>query len=525
MPQPNVRPSETYLTLLRSQFDLLPAYRVQNPALHRLFREALAIQKSLLTFSWSQLEQQARRCLGLGYAEFRGLQSRGDKSSMLQQIDHRMGLEFLFVLRGIAISDRRDQFANNFEEGLQQSDPSGRLDRLLTKAEEMVGAEIPESTVERLRARLAGIETRADIQASMERLANGETDNIGLLDAYLPNKNKSLNPGLATHTDAVIMCLSRGLLALAHAQFNNALKAGEHKPGFSAADIREVKSVTHAFSSFLQGGQKQVYSALLVGDPQNITNASLLFAGEIERRLPALAGAQAAMHTVIQALLQRNSGGLAERLGDIAVDAHFLTRKAIACHTACYRLAASACGLDTPKDIRDLQKNIASISFTTPLPNGKNVELAKLNNDFEGEFVEVRGFIQEVTSPPQEGGMLLSHLKLQDPSSGAEANAVVRFSHLPHAGVTKGAFCKLSGTFKKSSSLLSGRPGVEVDALALADLGKNSFDVAFMRLANRWFQPWRSNANLYWSLGAQSADGSDVAAQGAAELLFTPLIR
>lgn len=525
MPSPNKRPTETYLSLVRSRFDLLPAYKVQNPALQRLFQEALAIQKSLLTFSWSQLEQQARRCLGLGYAEFRSLQSRADNASRLQQIDHRMGLEFLFILRGIAISDSRDQFVASLESGLQQSNPNERLDRLLAKAEEMVGSEVPESIVERLRTRLAGIETRVDIQASMESLANGETENITFLDAYFPNKNKSINPGLASNTDAVIMCLCRGLLALVHAQFNNALVAGEHKPGFSTDDINEVKAVVQEFSDFLLGWQKQVYSALLMRSPESITNTTLLFAGEIERNLPALIGAQAAMQNVIRELLQRGSGGLAERLGDIAVDAHFLTRKAIASHVACYRLAANASSLEVPKDIKELQKNIASMSFSTALPNGKNVELAKLNNDLDGEFIEVRGFVENVTSPPQEGGMLLSHLKLQDPSSGAEANAVVRFSHLPHAGVTKGAFCRLSGIFRKSSSLLSGRPGVEIDALALADIGKDSFDIAFMRLASRWFQPWRSNANLYWSLGAQSADSGEEDSQGAAELLFTPLIR
>ncbi|MCO1336371.1 hypothetical protein MO867_18725 [Microbulbifer sp. OS29] len=525
MPQPSVRPSETYSSLLRSQFDLLPAYRVQQPAHHRLFTEALSIQKSLLSFSWSQLEQQARRCLGIGYAEFRNLQCRADNTFKLQQIDHRMGLEFLFVLRGIAISDSREQFVANLQEKLLQSDTNDRLDRLLVKTEEMLGTEVPESMVEKLRARLAGIETRADIQTSMESLASGEIENINFLDAYLPNKKKPINPGLDSGIDAVSTCLCRGLMALVHAQFNNALKVGGHKSEFAAEDITAVKSVTRGFSDFLQGWQKQIYSALLVGDPKSITNTSILFAGEIERKIPSLAGAAAAIQNVIQSLLQRNSGGLAERLGDIAVDTHFLIRKAIASHVACYRLAASTNGLDTPKDIKNLQKNITSMTFTTRLPNGKNVELAKLNNDLDGEFVEIRGFVKEVSSPPQEGGMLLSHLKLQDPSSDAEANAVVRFSHLPHAGVTKGAFCRLSGIFNKSSSLLSGREAVEVDALSLADLGKTSFDIAFMRLASRWFQPWRSNANLYWSLGAHSSEEGIVDSQGAAELLFTPLIR
>ncbi|WP_020415054.1 hypothetical protein [Microbulbifer variabilis] len=525
MPQPNVHPSKTYLSLLRSQFNLLPAYKVQNPALQRLFREAIAVQKTLLTFSWNQLEQQARLCLGLGYAEFRNLQSRADNASELNQIDHRMGLEFLYVLRGIAISESRDQFATNLEDGLQQMDIDSRLDRLLAKAEEMVGSEVPNSIVERLRTRLADIGIRADIQASMEGLASGDTENISLLNAYLPNTDKPLNPGLESGADAVMMCLCRGLLALVHAQFNNAVSTGGHKPGFSTDDIGEVKAITREFTDFIEGWQKQIYSAVLIGNPENITNISLLFAGEIERNLPALIGAQAAMHNVIQELLGRGSGGLAERVGDIAVDAHFLTRKAIASHVACYRLAASTSGLEIPKDIKELQKGIASMSFSTALPNGKNVELAKLSNHLDGEFIEVRGFVKNVTSPPQEGGMLLSHIKLHDPSSDAEANAVVRFSHLPHAGVTKGAFCRLSGIFRKSSSLLSGRPGVEVDALALADIGENSFDIAFMRLASRWFQPWRSNANLYWSLGVQSPDSSDETSQGAAELLFTPLIR
>ncbi|WP_444888764.1 hypothetical protein [Microbulbifer sp. JMSA008] len=525
MPMANESPYPLKDTLKRAQFDLLPAFNKQPTELLKLFREALTLQQSILSHSWKELDQQARLCIGLGYGEYRNLQGHLESTNYLHTLHHRMGLEFLFVLRGIAIGESRNQWSENLKQRIRSMDPEDRLNKILVKAEELAGNKLSEQTLTRLRKKIAGLDERINLQESMARLANGEIKNIDLLKAYFPENTSSMALRLNSAADAVIMCLSRGLLALTHAQFNIALDTEAASTDFSKRNIHSIKTIIKVFSSLLKSGHKRIYSALLLGKSVEIKQACLFLAGDIESKLPQFASAQAVIHNTITELLRRGSGGLAERLGDLAVDAHFLTRIAIASQAACYRLALGCEGLNSDREIKNLQKNIYTMPFSTTLPNGKNIELSKLEATPEGEFVEIRGFVEEVTSPPQEGGMLLSHLMLKDPSSNAEANAVVRFAHLPHAGICPGAFCRLSGTYRHHSSLFDGKPAVEVDSLALVEIGKSSFEVSFIRLANRWFQPWRSNANLYWSLGAHQVDEHSEATLGAGELLFTPLIR
>ncbi|WP_444922450.1 hypothetical protein ACJJID_09130 [Microbulbifer sp. CnH-101-G] len=525
MPMANDRHNTLTDSLKRARFDWLPAYSTQPLELLRLFRETLALQKPILSRSWRQLEGQARLCMGLGYAEYRNLQSQLESSAHINKLHHRMGSEFLFVLRSIAISDDRDQWAKNLKDRLRNKNPAERLNKLLAKAEELTGNKLSEQTLTRLHKKITGLEERLNPQESMVGLANGETKNIDLLKPFLPENEASMAIRVNSTADAVIMCLCRGMQALAQAQFNIALNTDISATEFSKQSISTIKAITENFANQLTMGQKRIYSALLLNEPKRITQACLIFAGDIERQLPQFVGAQAVIHNAIEELLQRGSGGLAEKLGDLAVDAHFLTRTAIASHAACYRLAIGCEDFNTDKDIKALLKNIPSMAFSTPLPNGKNVELSKLKNSSEGEFVEIRGFVEEVSSPAQEGGMLLSHLVLRDPSSKALANAVVRFAHLPHAGVCQGAFCRLSGTYRQHSSLFDGKAAVEVDTLALAEIAESSFEVSFLRLSSRWFHPWRSNSNLYWSLGAHKAEEDTEATLGAAELLFTPLIR
>ena len=69
-------------------------------------------------------------------------------------------------------------------------------------------------------------------------------------------------------------------------------------------------------------------------------------------------------------------------------------------------------------------------------------------------------------------------------------------------------------------------PAVHVDQLSLAELAKASWVIGFIRLAERWLGPWRTNANAAWSIGPHT--GVDKAAEGtmgAGELWFTPPIR
>jgi hypothetical protein len=280
------------------------------------------------------------------------------------------------------------------------------------------------------------------------------------------------------------------------------------------------------FEGQVRRGQHTIYAALVTRQPMAaVADAATSLAGAIERSLPMFARTQAAIRVAMSRLRALGKGTAAERLGRLGVRAGALTREAIASHCACYRLAVSVLGPQPAKDVSSLLRKTDSLPFSVTLPNGKNTALKELGASLEGTFVEIEGFVEAVTADRQGDGKLISQVTLLDASSGNEADAVTVFAHLPHAGVTKDAFCRLSGIYRSSSSLFQGRPAVETDVLSLSELSKASWQIAFLRLADRWFQPWRAGANLYWSLGPHGNEDDGEGFFGAGELLFMPFIR
>ncbi|WGH79598.1 hypothetical protein [Jannaschia ovalis] len=212
-------------------------------------------------------------------------------------------------------------------------------------------------------------------------------------------------------------------------------------------------------------------------------------AGDIERRLPIHARSQRAIRQKMLSLREVGRGTASERVGRLAARAGMLTREALASQCAAYRLALGALGLDPPEDVRAVMRKANSTAFATPLSDGTDVALSDLEASADGAFVEIEGFVTAIEALRLADGKLVSRLVLRDPSSDATANAKAVIAHLPHAGVTFDAFLRANGSFNAASALFDGQPAVEIDALSLEALGRASWRIAFLRLADRWFGP------------------------------------
>ncbi|SHE74951.1 hypothetical protein SAMN02745148_01037 [Modicisalibacter ilicicola DSM 19980] len=503
---------------LDPRLDALLEPRASRMPVRALFETISALPQPVIDHDWQALAKNAGHCLGTGYAAFRQLQGEAIQASRLEARQARTTDIFAGLLATVAKSDRRDAFAESLGETLAKSDPRARLEALLAKR--------PPLSPETLAKVHAAVTTqpgeRLDIDDSLDKLARGKTKGVSLLEPYSPKPGDALAKTLEPRASFVLACLCRGLLAEVHAQFNLTLAALPERE--FKADLHEaIKHRIAVFADDLEQGQRDLYAALVTRFSQDgIADAALALAGSIERRLPAFVGLQALLRQLTLQLREQGKNTTAERFGSLAVDAGALTREAIASHCAAYRLALAVLGPQPTEDIAMFVKRTDALPFASDLPDGKNTELKALDASLEDAFVEIEGVVAAVEASRQADGKLIGHLVLLDPSSGARADAVAVFAHLPHAGITRDAFCRLSGVFHAESALLPGRPVVEIDALSLAELARSSWKIAFLRLAERWFQPWRNGANLAWSLGPH---GNEQGLFGAGELLFTPLIR
>ncbi|EAR22105.1 hypothetical protein [Nitrococcus mobilis] len=331
--------------------------------------------------------------------------------------------------------------------------------------------------------------------------------------------------------DVAIVSLSRGLLGVVHAAFNLTLRSvqSESSAHFHTETTNAFQRIVEEVEALIRAGQLRIYHRMTSRAPtDDVVEEACALAGIIEQSLPRLARPQAKVFVAMQRLREEGKGGAAENLGRLAMRAGALTREATAAHAASYRIALNLLRDEPDVDVLELYDKAADLAFDTKLPNGKDTQLAHMGRLEGGEFVEVEGFATRVEAIQPGGSGLVSRIELLDPSSQTRARAAALFMHLPHLGVTDGAFCRLSGIFRKNSALLDDSPGIEVDRLSLADLSDKSWRIAFLRSARRWYQPWRNGLNMHWSLGPHQSAAEprrQASVEGAGELIYLDFMK
>ncbi len=326
-----------------------------------------------------------------------------------------------------------------------------------------------------------------------------------------------------------IAALARGLLGLVHSNFNRGYlraSATDPQPAVSARGLRAEASAYAAQLSDLMCG---VYAAAARRQPSDtISTACLGLAAWIEQTLPRFAALQAVYWRLIEALLGAGKGTEAEQAGIEAVAAGGITRDALTAHAAAYSLALELAAPTQLPESRNLLTRAVALPFSGKLPDGKNTEIAQLPTAPDGEFVEIRGFVESSRALRLSDGKLVSRLTVHDPSSEQRTEVAAIFAHLPHAGVTRGSCCRIHGFVRTASNLFESGAGVEVDKLALAVLGKKSWRIAFLRSGRRWYPRWRSGTSIDWSLtphGPRDQSPGKQPPRGANELIFLPYFR
>jgi hypothetical protein len=327
--------------------------------------------------------------------------------------------------------------------------------------------------------------------------------------------------------DLAIAAASRGLRGLAHHAFNT-VTIPPPDLGTALEVLEEFEGVVTHRESLLRDAQTRLFDAIKAGSPGAVVaNEAQELAATVEQFAAGFAAAQARVAAVASALRDAGRGTDAEKAGMRLAAAGLLLREAFASHAAAVALGVELRRFRPSSNAQRVLDIDQGMVFDAALPSGRRTELAHLSTVADGTLVQIRGFATGFEQRRSADGKLLSQVTLLDPSSGSSAAAVGVFIHLPHAGVTEGAYVVVHGFARTSSPLLAGGAGVEIDVLPLVELAKRSWRLRLLELGALWAETWRNGLHIHWSLGPHSAadDDSPAANRGAAELVFTPFAR
>lgn len=350
---------------------------------------------------------------------------------------------------------------------------------------------------------------------SLERLAQGDVRGVPLLEDL--GQIGISGPGLVMGRDLVTTAAVQGLLGRVHASFNLGAAVGrEVEVERLERALVEVEEAQHRYRASL-------YAQLLQETSRQVRiDAAMGLAMWSERVFPAFAELQSQCFLGFRRLLEAGEGSRAERVGQSLVRAGLLTRGGIADHATGYRLALELSGGTEREDVRAVLRRASRLVASLAIPNGRDTPLARVDSEEDGAFIEVWGVVAGMESE-RVGEKLVSRVTLRSPVNGAEVDLVVLFAHASHAGITRGAFARASGTLRLASRFNKGGLAVEVGRIPLADLAGESWTAGTIQAVKQWTSPWRNGANLSWSLGLHrpGVEGE----MGAAELKFAPPMR
>lgn len=458
-----------------------------------LLLEAQAIGQALVEGDWGAMRYRSLRSMGTGMAA-------------------------LYRLQGVA--------------PLRTSDATVAVARTLQNAYRSIAASPNrDELLEKLRIALdevGGPDAVARVEDSLAAIAQGNLTETPLWKAHSRRSTFQLP---LSGVDQLVAAVTRGLLGLAHFEFNRAFNYWEEH----AAELTD-KHMVHrpalgelvaGFSRELRARQAAIQGALTRKDTLGTVQHDIRMLLDFTlSQTQVFARAQAAASQAITLLIQSGRGGAAEEIGDLAIAAGTATREAIASTAAALALAMKLATAGRDGTDIELVRSASTLPFDTTLPDGRNTKLSKLDELPDGDFVEILAVVEAATAGRDGDGKLLGHLDLTDPSSGAQARAVGIFTDWRHVGVTRGSFCRFSATYHPSLAQLGGQAGLLIDRLAESQLASESWRFAFLRSARYWFEPFRNGHNMFWSMGphdtSESLEDSDRV--GAAELVFLKLL-
>jgi hypothetical protein len=152
----------------------------------------------------------------------------------------------------------------------------------------------------------------------------------------------------------------------------------------------------------------------------------------------------------------------------------------------------------------------SALPFARPVRDARSVDLSALarNPSTEnGRTVKVAGVVETVKIRHKDAGRKVISSVVVRAARGATIAASIPFVKADSGGLVPGAWCELTGIWRKSSKDVLGDPALELDRIAFAELGKRSWvDWVRAEIASVfWYPSHAINGAWTWERGRDGA--------------------
>ncbi len=331
---------------------------------------------------------------------------------------------------------------------------------------------------------------------------------------------------------SLISMAHRGLLAISRSYYQlafSSLKNQQQTKDTLKQKMQLLLNETNSFENQLRNCQRDIFHALGKGDPISSLPTIYALISFVETKLPHFTSIQAQAFKEMQNLYNSDRQyNQLEKLGQLTARAGSIAREVLASHAAAYRIIVDLHKDKLTLEAKKLLNNADMKAFDAKMPNGKNVKFADIASIPEDKLIELSGIVQAVDSTRDKSGKLIGRAILLELASGHKVQIAFPYAHFSHMGLTVNSYCIVNGYYKNSSKIMSGEAGVEIQKFSLKELADKAWRFAFIKYADDWYQCWRNQANMMFSLGPHIIIGEDYAqkgAQGAGELIYPPYYR
>ncbi len=322
---------------------------------------------------------------------------------------------------------------------------------------------------------------------------------------------------------ASVGLVTRGLLGVFIARLNRKMQtAARSGVDRSASQPSLHRCVADATQEIL-GIERELHKSRRNGH-KAVQAKALKLAAACARWIPKLADAQAPVVLTLWDDL-RKGHPTALSTGKILLKSSAITREALAAYAAAYRLF-----LDLPDaqgKRTSAQSALADLQIPFDVKAGPvpAVPLDALGRHRDGSDVEILGFVRKLLVRRTSHGELIGLAALCDPQGKNTINAVAKFAHFAHWGMTPGACVKVKGILRRQSRLNGNNPAIEVLRESLAEESKRSWRTALLQSAEDYYR-WKPNGlQMLSTVGPQRRRKDGVSFGGAGEAIWPPLVR
>lgn len=456
-----------------------------------ILRQLVRQRDALIDDDWQKLEELANEGTGKAYGTYREM------------------------IRSIGVRYHLNQEANLVRANLLKSHAKDKKTRKEFFAE--------------VKNRLLGMQ--ADIPAAylaaFDKLGKGKTSkNVWIQNGEeVDVEDRHM---VASSIDAIVALASKSLVALTYANFQSHHKRMAKYPFevHDAAWLKSIEALVEAFGSSLEAGTKHLYDSIRKAGA--VVPACEALSGSIEAQLPEFGRIQATLRGYMTRLGEKpETHRLQVAAGKLSAKAGRLTRSAFAAHAASYYLALQSRAARRDAKANAALKPAAGLRFETKFPSGKVTEISRAGLARNGAYLELSGFVQKLSARKGGDGKLISYFTLHQPGKDATADVVGVFVQLRNMGLQEGAYCSVSGTWRRNSTLHRGKPALEAEKLRINELSRKSWTVLFHDLADKFVDRWPGSLNIAYGLSPHVSGGKEGQSEilGAGELIFRSFIR